>query len=122
MIESSIFFLVLICRRYNIDYSFFLNVIRRLNLDQFSLLSSFRLESSKKPRSPVISMALVVITAVRYPLKNVIISFILPAVLNPVELSPVGDVLKPALDRLSIIASREGGPIFNLEAISSEVK
>ncbi len=67
-------------------------------------------------------MALVVITAVRYPLKNVIISFILPPVLNPVELSPVGDVLKPALDRLSIIASREGGPIFNLEAISSEVK
>jgi hypothetical protein len=67
-------------------------------------------------------MALAVITAVRYPLKNVIISFILPAVLKPVELSPVGDVLKPALDRLSVIVSREGGPIFNLEAISSDVK
>ena len=67
-------------------------------------------------------MDMVVITAVRYPPKNVIISFILPAVLNPVELSPVSDDLKPALDRLSIIVSREGGPIFNLEAISSEVK
>ena len=105
--------------RYNTGQTSFLNVIRRPNLAEPSALHDLD-SSSHSQITP--SLALVAITAVRYPLKYVIISLILPAVLNPVELSPVGDVLKPALDRLSSIVSREGGPIFNLEAISSEVK
>lgn len=106
--------------RYNTGQTSFLNVIRRPNLAEPSALHD--LDSSSHSQITPNSLALVAITAVRYPLKSVIISLILPAVLNPVELSPVGDVLKPALDRLSSIVSREGGPIFNLEAISSEVK
>ena len=57
-----------------------------------------------------------------YALNKVIISLILASVLKPVVLSPVCDVLNPALYRLSIIVAKEGGPIFNLEAISSVVK
>lgn len=106
--------------RYNTGQTSFLNVIRRPNLAEPSALHD--LDSSSHSQITPNSLGLVAITAVRYPLKSVIISLILPAVLNPVELSPVGDVLKPALDRLSSIVSREGGPIFNLEAISSEVK
>jgi hypothetical protein len=46
----------------------------------------------------------------------------LASVLKADGLSPVGDVLNPALDKLSIIVSKEGGLIFNLEAISSDLK
>jgi hypothetical protein len=118
MIKSSILFPRAYRPRYNTGQTSFPNVIRRTNLGYSSHFASFRFKSSSSP----ITTNSLVITAVRYPLKNVIISLILPAVLNPVELSPVGDVLKPALDRLSRIFPREGGPIFNLEAISSEVK
>jgi hypothetical protein len=120
MIKSSIPFPRAYMLRYNTGQTSFLNVIMRPNLAEPSALH--HLDSSSHSQITTNSLTLVAITAVRYPLKNVIISLILPSVLNPVELSPVGDVLKPALDRLSSIVSREGGPIFNLEAISSEVK
>ena len=116
MIKSSILSLVFTCRRYTGQMSF-LNVIRKPNFDEPIHLTSFRFDSSNsqnhldstvRTQKSLLTVSQVAIKAVLYPLKNVIISFILPAVLNPVELRPVGDVLKPALDRLSIIVSREG--------------